>query len=123
MSDIIYQWNIQGLPEYAVSMDTRFNFLEGGRIVELTQPVTKSDAGIYQCSGVTGFGQKKVVFEVNIAGKQEELAYLFSSILKKTSFSAFTLNLVRNMVDREKVKGEIPSCQTTVSFALFLTHT
>ncbi|KAM3188339.1 hypothetical protein ACTXT7_000460 [Hymenolepis weldensis] len=73
MSDIIYQWNIQGLPEYALSMDTRFNFLEGGRIVELTQPVTKSDAGIYQCSGVTGFGQKKVVFEVNIADTNDDL--------------------------------------------------
>lgn len=69
MNDIIYQWNIQGLPEYAVAMDTRFRFLEGGRVVELTQPVTKSDAGIYQCSGVTGFGQKKVDFEVHVAGE------------------------------------------------------
>ena len=68
MSDIIYQWNIQDLPEYVVAMDTRFRFFEGGRVVELTQPVTKSDAGIYQCSGVTGFGQKKVVFEVHVAG-------------------------------------------------------
>lgn len=69
INEIIYHWNIQGLPEYAVTMDSRFRFLEDGRVVELTQPVTRSDAGIYQCSGVTGFGQKKVVFEVHIAGK------------------------------------------------------
>ncbi|CDS40141.1 Immunoglobulin subtype [Echinococcus multilocularis] len=73
MNNVIYQWNIQGLPEYAVAMDTRFRFLEGGRVVELTQPVTKSDAGIYQCSGVTGFGQKKVDFEVHVADTNDNL--------------------------------------------------
>uniref|UniRef100_A0A5K3EJS8 Ig-like domain-containing protein n=1 Tax=Mesocestoides corti TaxID=53468 RepID=A0A5K3EJS8_MESCO len=73
MDNIMYQWNIQGLPEYAITMDTKFRFLEGGRIVELTHPVTKSDAGIYQCSGVTGFGQKKVTFEVYITDTNEDL--------------------------------------------------
>ncbi len=68
MSDVMYQWNIRDLPEYAITMDDRYRFLEGSRVVELTEPVTKSDAGLYKCSGVTGFGQKMVVFEVHVAG-------------------------------------------------------
>lgn len=65
---IMYQWNIRDLPNYSISMHPHFSFSENGRVVEVTGQITKEDAGLYQCSGVTGFGKKEVNFEVHVAG-------------------------------------------------------
>ncbi|VDN22156.1 unnamed protein product [Dibothriocephalus latus] len=71
--DVMYQWNIRNIPDYSLAMNPRFRFSESGRVVQLTGPVTKEDAGVYHCSGVTGFGRKEVTFEVYVADSNVDL--------------------------------------------------
>nr|BAC20953.1 NOU-DARAKE [Dugesia japonica] len=71
-SNLMYEWNIKGLTEVSVQMNPKYSFIENNRILKLMKPVTSEDSGKYVCKGVTGFGSREVVFNVEIIDSLQE---------------------------------------------------
>ncbi|TNN09041.1 Hemicentin-2 [Schistosoma japonicum] len=65
-SGVIYNWKVRDLHDYSLDTNSHYRFSQQRRILEVTEPLQISDSGNYTCSGITGFGNREVTFEVHV---------------------------------------------------------